>query len=261
MKLHFESEGDGPAVVLLHGFPQYRAAWRRQLPALASAGFSAIAPDLRGYGASPKPPEVSAYAVPEIAADVAELIADHNLSPCVLVGHDWGAAVAWWLASTRPELLRKLIILSVPHPSAIKREVRRSHKQKLLLTYQLFFQLPWLPEIVMRLLVRRILRGGGKFTDRELDDFTLQTRENAKTMLHYYRALARSPRLGSKPAAIQTPTLFIWGEREPVFLPTTLDGMEQWVPDLRIERIPRAGHFVQVDATDRVNQLIIDFAR
>jgi pimeloyl-ACP methyl ester carboxylesterase len=174
----------------------------------------------------------------EVAGDVAELIESLGGAPCVLVGHDWGAAAAWTLAMTRPELIRKLIILNVPHPSAIAREVRRSLRQKLLLSYQVFFQLPLLPELVMKIMTRQWRR-----------DFT--------PMLNYYRAL-RYRRDPSR--RIDIPTLILWGEREPVFLPSGLDDMERWVPNVRIERIPNVGHFVQRDAAERVNESIIAFA-
>ena len=238
MKLQYDSEGDGPPVVLLHGFPQSRMTWKESLPAFGRAGFRAIAPDLRGYGDSPKPHGIKPYRTSEVASDVAELIESLHGAPCVLVGHDWGAAVAWTLAMKRPELLRRLVILNVPHPSAIAREARRSLRQKLKLSYQLFFQLPLLPELVMKVMTRQWRR-----------DFT--------PMLNYYRAL-RYPRNPSQ--LIETPTLIIWGEREPVFLASGLENLDKWVRDVRIERIANAGHFVQRDAAERVNELLIEFA-
>jgi epoxide hydrolase 4 len=157
----------------------------------------------------------------------------------VLVGHDWGAAVAWTLAMHRPELLRKLIILNVPHPSAIAREARRSFKQKLKLTYQVYFQLPLLPELTMKVLTRQWSR-----------DFT--------PMLNYYRAL-RYPR---KPTQrIDTPTLVIHGEREPVFIASGFENLEKWVSNVRVEHIPNVGHMVHLGAPERVNDLLIEFAQ
>ena len=205
MRLQYDSEGDGPLVVLLHGFPESRKTWTRQLPALAAAGFHAVAPDLRGYGDSPKPSGIQPYRIREVAADVAELIESLHGAPCVLAGHDWGAAAAWTLAMERPELLRKLVILNVPHPSAIAREARRSWRQKLKLSYQLFFQLPLLPELAMKLMTRQWRR-----------DFT--------PMLNYYRAL-RYPRTPTH--FIDTPTMIIWGEREPVFLTSGLENLDK----------------------------------
>jgi epoxide hydrolase 4 len=239
VKLQYESEGDGPLVVLLHGFPESRKTWTRQLPALAAAGFRAVAPDLRGYCDSPKPDGIKPYHISEIAADVAELIESLHGAPCVLVGHDWGAAAAWTLAMERPELLRKLVILNVPHPKAIAREAQRSLRQKLNLSYQVFFQLPWLPELVMKVMTR-------------------EWRRNFTPMLNYYRAL-RYRRNPSR--MIETPTMIIWGEGEPVFLASGLENLGEWVRDVRIERIANAGHFVQRDAVERVNELLIGFAR
>jgi pimeloyl-ACP methyl ester carboxylesterase len=181
----------------------------------------------------------------------------------VLVGHDWGAAAAWGVAMTRPDLLRKLVILNVPHPSAIAREVRRSFRQKVNLLYQVFFQLPVLPELTMRAFGRRFLRRAGRFTREEIEMYAQQWRGNLTPMLNYYRALVRARRSKVKRLMepVQTPTMIIWGEREPVFLSSSLEGMEKWVSNVRIERIPNAGHFVQTDASERVNELLIEFAR
>jgi epoxide hydrolase 4 len=260
--LHYDSEGDGPLVVLLHGFPEFRRGWSRQVPALARAGFRVVTPDLRGYGDSPKPREVAAYRTPELVDDVARLIESLGGAPCVLVGHDWGAFVAWFTAMIRPDLVRKLVILNVPHPYAFARELKRSRKQKLRVAYQLFFQLPLLPELFMRVFGRTLLRRGGTFTADELDDYTRMWRGSMRTMLHYYRAMGVTRgQLRPLMRRIDVPVLIIWGEREPVFIPDTLLDLEEWVPDLRIERIPRARHWVHHDAPERVNELLIGFAR
>jgi len=261
LKLAFVEEGDGPLVVLLHGFPENRRAWRQQLPALARAGFRAVAPDLRGYGDSPKPRDVDAYVIPEVAGDVIELIESLSSVPVVLVGHDWGAVVAWNLAMMRPDLVRKLVILNIPHPAAIARELQRSWPQRFKLLYQLFFQLPVLPELFMRTFGRLILRRAGRFTPEEVAERVQQWRGNLTPMLHYYRAIKKSRGMMRKLfRRIEMPTLIIWGEREPVFNPSALEDLDQWVADVRIERIPRAAHFVQTDAPEEVTRLLIDFA-
>jgi epoxide hydrolase 4 len=261
VQLHYDSEGDGPLVVLLHGFPESRRSWKRQLSALAHAGFRAVAPDLRGYGKSPKPKEVDAYVTTEVAGDVAELIESMSSVPVVLVGHDWGAVVAWTLAMTRPELIRKLVILNVPHPVAIAREVKRSWRQRFKLVYQLFFQLPILPELFMRAFGRMLLQRAGRFTREDTAAYKEEWRDSLKTMLHYYRALNKSRGMMRKLfRRIDVPTLIIWGKHEPVFLPSTLEDLDEWVTDVRIERVRRAGHFVQTDAPDEVTRLLIDFA-
>ena len=261
MQLHFDAEGDGPLVVLLHGFPESRRAWKRQLSALAHAGFRAVAPDLRGYGDSPKPKDVDAYVVTELVADVAELIESMSSVPVVVVGHDWGAVVAWNLAMIRPDLVRKLVILSVPHPAAIKRELQRSTRQKLKLLYQVFFRLPLLPELFMRVFGRFVLHRTGNFTREESAEYKREWRSSLPTMMNYYRAIPKSRGLLRKLfRRIETPTLILWGEREPVFHAAALENLDEWVTNVRIERIPRAGHFLATDAPDEVSRLLIDFA-
>lgn len=247
MKLAYDSEGDGPLVVLLHGFPQSRMTWKESLPALARAGFRAVAPDLRGYGDSPKPKGVDAYQASEVVADIAELLQSFNDEPAVVVGHDWGAIMAWYLAMTRPELVRKLVILNVPHPAAIARELKRSTKQKLKLTYQLFFRLPVLPEL--------FLRAFGLLFFREY------AKQWALTpMLNYYRAVPKSRGMLRKTLRrIDVPVMIIWGEREPVFNASAIEDLGAWVTDVRIERIAGAGHFVQNDQREKVNALLLDF--
>ena len=260
MKLHYESEGDGPPVVLLHGFPESRLTWRRQLPALARAGFHAVAPDLRGYGDSPKPKGADAYVATEVAGDVAELIESLGEGPCVLVGHDWGAVTAWTLAMMRPDLIRKLAILNVPHPAAIARELGRSNRQRLKLVYQLFFRMPLLPELFMRLFGRTLLHRAGRFTHEQTALYARQWPASLTPMLDYYRAVPRSRGMMRKLfRRIDIPTLIIWGEHEPVFLPAALEDMDAWVTQVRIERVRGAGHFVQTDASERVNELLIEW--
>lgn len=251
MRLQFDSEGDGPLVVLLHGFPESRRAWRRQLPALARAGFRAVAPDLRGYGDSPKPRDVDAYRMTELVGDVAELIESLG-GRCVLVGHDWGALVAWFVAMMRPELVTRLAILNVPHPYAFARELRRSRKQRLRSFYQLFFQLPLLPELFWRLFGRALMRRMSG------EDYSWSS---LRPMFHYYRALRRTRgQLRPLMRRIDVPVLLIWGSDQSIFIPETLTGLEEWVPDLRIEYITGARHFVQHDAPEKVNELLIAFA-
>ncbi|HUP58883.1 MAG TPA: alpha/beta hydrolase [Thermoanaerobaculia bacterium] len=252
MTLDFDSEGDGPLVVLLHGFPESRRAWRRQLPALARAGFRAVAPDLRGYGSSPKPGDVDSYKLPEIVGDVAELIEAQG-GRCILVGHDWGALVAWFLAMMRPELVERLAILNVPHPAAFARELKRSRDQRLRAAYQLFFQLPVLPELLWRLFGRAVMR--------RMSGEDCAWRGPLRPMFNYYRALRRTRgELRKLIRRIDVPVLMIWGDEQSIFIEETLTGLDQWIADLRIERIPHARHFVQHDAPERVSQLLVEFA-
>lgn len=262
VELSYTIEGDGAMVVLLHGFPEYRYSWRKQVPALVAAGFQVVTPDLRGYHLSPKPSGINAYQMENIVDDVAALIDRLGGAPCIVVGHDWGGFAAWYLAMMRPGLLRKLVILNVPHPVPLSREVHRSRDQKLRLAYQVFFQLPVLPELFMKVFGPSLLRRAGKFTSDDIRAYKRAWRGSMRTMLHYYRATMRHKgRMREMVKRIDIPVMMIWGEREVVFIPEVLEDFHEWVPDLRIERIPGAGHFVQTDAPDRVNELLIRFMK
>lgn len=260
--LSFIEEGNGPLVVLLHGFPENRGSWKRQLPALAAAGFRAVAPDLRGYGASPKPRGIEPYRMTHVVGDVIQLLESLQGTPCILVGHDWGAVVAWYVAMQRPDLLRKLVILNVPPPGAIAREVRRSTRQKIAMLYQLFFQLPLLPELFMKLFGKSLMRRAGRFDEEEVQQYARDWRGSLTPMLNYYRAMRRlRGELGAIRKRVETPTLLIHGVKEPVFLPASFEDLDRWVANVRLEHVERAGHFVQRDQPERVNELLIEFAR
>src|SRR5213075_3351684 len=170
VSLHYVEEGSGPLVVLLHGFPEFWYSWRKQIPALAAAGFHVIAPDLRGYNDSPRPLEVDAYRITEVVGDVAALIMK-NGGRCTLVGHDWGGYAAWYLAMMHPALVERLIILNAPHPKPLNREIERSLGQKLRLSYQLFFNVPVVSDLIVRLTLPVFMRLAGKFTGTEIDEY------------------------------------------------------------------------------------------
>jgi pimeloyl-ACP methyl ester carboxylesterase len=260
VQLHYDAEGDGPLVVLLHGFPESRMTWRRMLPALAAEGFRAIAPDLRGYGDSPKPKGVEPYKSLHVAGDVAELI-EANGGSCVLVAHDWGAATAWGLAMTRPDLIRHLVIINVPHPAAILRELGRSTKQKLRLSYQLFFQLPLLPELFMRFFGKSLMRRAGRIPEELIAAYAEQWRTNLTPMLNYYRALPRSRgEIRNAMSRIELPVTILWGKYEPVFLRSTVENLEKWIANVRVVEV-KAGHFAHHDAFDAVRDEIVTIAR
>jgi pimeloyl-ACP methyl ester carboxylesterase len=254
--------GDGPPVVLLHGFPEFWYSWRNQIPFLAANGFRAIAPDLPGYNESSKPDDVLSYTMAAQARVFAEFIT--KVAPrCALVGHDWGGFVAWFTAMLHPEVISKLVILNVAHPVPLWREMKRNLNQKLRFTYQLFFLPPRMPEMLMPSLLPLMMRRAGRFTAEEIDRYREAWAKPGAMhgMANFYRAARRSKGLKSLVRPIETPTLLIWGDRDPVFTQETTQDFDEWVPNLRVEHIPRAGHFVQTDAPDRVNELLIDFLR
>jgi pimeloyl-ACP methyl ester carboxylesterase len=270
VRLHYVEAGDGPPVVLLHGFPQFWHTWRHQVPALAAAGFRALAPDQRGYNLSDKPPAIDDYRVENLAADVAGLIRHTGHARAAVVGHDWGGAVAWAVAIRHPELVERLVILNSPHPAAFARELRTA-AQLARSWYVFFFQLPWLPEWTIRrgnfAGLERVLRRDPvrpeTFTDEDIRLYKeALARPGALTAaLNWYRALGRRANRPTGPRLVRAPTLLIWGERDRYLGRRLSEGLEPWVPDLRVERMPDASHWVPEEWPERVNGLMIDFLR
>ena len=179
MRLHYVEAGEGPLVLLLHGFPQFWYEWRHQIPALVEAGFRVVAPDMRGYNLSDKPPGVGAYRVQVLARDVERLILACGEQTAAVVGHDWGAIVAWFAAMRYPERVGRLAILNVPHPARFL-DGLLSPQQLLRSSYVFFFQIPWLPEEVIRAgnftLLRSVLRRDpvrpGALTAEDIERYT-----------------------------------------------------------------------------------------
>ncbi|MEO6325305.1 MAG: alpha/beta fold hydrolase [Thermoanaerobaculia bacterium] len=261
VRLHYVEEGSGPLVVLLHGFPDFWFSWRSQLPALAAMGFRVVAPDMRGYGESDKPAGTAAYRMDVLTTDIAELVKHLGEKKASVVGHDWGGAVAWSLPRYHPQLVERLVILNSPHPRAFRRELATS-QQLFRSWYMFFFQLPVIPEMAIQLanfspLERALTKLGGNLTPEELDQYRQAwKRPGALTAaLNYYRAAFQltAPRT---PSRIETPTLLIWGEKDPALGVSLTEGLDKWVPNLKIEKLPNAGHWVHWDATATVNRLI-----
>lgn len=265
IRLHCVQAGTGPLILLLHGFPELSYAWRRQLPALAAAGFRAVAPDLRGYGRSDRPPGVAAYAIETLVDDVAGLIEALGERDAVLVGHDWGGVIAWYAAMLRPASVRRLVILNAPHPAAYAREVRRLSSQVWRSWYAAMHQIPWLPEVAWRTgdfaLLRRVLRAGPARTREEMAEYVSAFSEPGAitAALNYYRAALRHRPRGIR--LIHAPTLLIWGERDRFLVPQLAEGLDRWVPDITAERLPQSSHWLHHEEPERVSELIAGFAR
>lgn len=272
VRLHYVEAGAGPLVLLLHGFPEFWYSWRNQIPALAAARFRVLAPDLRGYNESDKPAGVANYDIDVLVGDVVGLIRHAGAQRAHVVGHDWGGGIAWHLAATHPEALDRLVILNAPHPAAFFRELWTPH-QLLKSWYMLFFQLPWLPEWLLRrrnfAFIERMMTHDpvrpGTFSPEEIDAYkqALAQPGALTATINYYRAaVRRNPRtLSGKLNPIDMPTLLIWGERDRYLGLRLTEGLDRWVPNLRVERLPNASHWVQNDAPERVNDLLVDFLR
>ena len=272
VRLHYVEAGEGPLVVLLHGFPEFWWSWRHQIPALADAGFRVVAPDLRGYGQSDAPPRWQDYKMETLAADVAGLIEALGEERAFVVGHDWGAAVAWMVATLHPERVERLAILNVPHPETMLRTLRSSPRQLLHSWYMFFFQIPWLPETAARLAGRRFLEGAyrdarpGAFTPEDLaryEEALLRSPGGIKGPIDYYRAaLRRSPRAAQEQfTPIAAPTLVIWGVQDRFLTEQMADPDPALVPDVRVVKLPDASHWVQHDEPERVSTLLVEHFR
>ncbi len=269
-RLHYVEAGEGPLVILLHGWPEFWYAWREQIPALVAAGFRVVAPDLRGYGQSSRPLEVSAYGTDALAQDVHDLILERGAERAFVVGHDWGGFAAWAAAANHPEVVERLAILNAPHPRVMLHGLRRP-RQLLRSWYMFVFQIPWLPERMLPAGDWRVLRFAlehdtlaGPLPAEEL----AQYRESwsmpgaARAMLAYYRAAFRqSPRASEASIRVVTaPTLVIWGDKDPALGRNLAAPSRADVPNLvGVEHLPNASHWVQRDEADRVSALLVEF--
>jgi pimeloyl-ACP methyl ester carboxylesterase len=267
-RLHYVEAGEGPLVVLLHGFPEFWYGWRAQIAPLAAAGFRVVAPDTRGYNLSSRPHDVAAYDTAALAEDIHGLIAERGAETAMLVGHDWGGTLAWTLAMTHPEVVDRLAILNAAHPRKLSQglhhpsQLRRSW-------YFFFFDLPDLPETIVHAnnwhFFRHFLHDAHPaLTPEETQHYIdAWSQLGASTgMINYYRSSVRTPPKQAEAALrpVQAPTLVIWGEADHYLGSDLAEPEHDDVPDLdRVERLDGASHWVHHDEAERVNQLLIDF--
>ena len=275
--LHYVEAGDpvDPLVVLLHGFPEFWYAWRNQISHLAAAGYHVLAPDMRGYNRSSKPPGVEAYRLTHLTRDVVELIRSTEHERATVVGHDWGGVVAWELAHRHPDVLDRLVVCNAPHLDALARELR-SPRQIRRSWYAAAFQVPKLPEYLLGRgdygWLRRLLERGPTnpeaFSAGDIERYRRAiARPGAlRAALNYYRALGRTQLRrrvcrtdADRIARTDVSTLLIWGERDAALGIDLTHGLDQWVSNIRVERLPEASHWVQNDAPERVNDLLYEF--
>jgi epoxide hydrolase 4 len=270
VRLHYVEAGEGPLVLLLHGFPQFWYQWRHQIPVLVEAGFRVVAPDMRGYNLSDKPLGVRAYRVELLARDVEHLILACGEQTAVVVGHDWGAIAAWIAAMRHPERVEKVAILNVPHP-ARSLDGLLSPMQLLRSSYVFFFQIPRLPEEVIRAgdfaLLRSVFRSDPvqpeALTAEDIERYIEAIAQPGvlTASLNYYRALLRNPReMRALLQRVEAPVLVIWGEKDRFLSRRLAEPPRLWVPNLiRVKRLPDASHWVAEDRPLEVNTLLLDF--
>ena len=264
LQFEVEETGEGDHLALcLHGFPEHLVCWRNQVPVLAGLGYRVWAVNQRGYGRSSRPAGIDAYALPRLLEDVAALIDASGANRVTLIGHDWGAMVAWCFAAARIRPLERLVIMNVPHPLCFRAALKH-WRQRRKSWYISFFQLPVLPERLLAAsggaAVRRMLRGLP--IPKEVEDiYARQIAEPgaATAMLNWYRAMRRTKAMPRLDTPIEIPTLVIWGENDVALDLICLDGTDRYVRNLRIERLPGISHWVQQHAPDKVNALLKEF--
>ncbi|HWK49648.1 MAG TPA: alpha/beta hydrolase [Steroidobacter sp.] len=263
VKIHYAALGQGPLVVMIHGFPDFWYTWRKQMRALADNGYRAAAVDLRGYNLSDKPKGVENYAMPLLVGDIAAVVKAEQVEQAVIVGHDWGGSVAWNVAMRRPEITRLLIICNLPHPAGIAREIANNPQQKKNSEYAFNFQKPDAHKVIsLERLTQWVTDPAARA--RYLHAFQ---QSDVEAMLNYYKANYPKPDAPPPPEnftfpKVKAPVLMFHGLEDQALLPGALNGTWQWVEqDLTLMTVPGANHFVQQDAPELVSNTMVDWLK
>ena len=257
IRMHVSTTGQGPVVLLLHGFPDTHQVWRKQVGPLVAAGFRVLAPDLRGYGRSDAPRRIHDYTLDKVRGDVLALLDVLDIDKVFLVGHDWGSLVAWQIATLAPQRVQRLVALSVGHPAAI---ARAGILQHLRMSYVFGFILPGIAE--------HTLRAGDWFLLRQFTDEPGQAEQWKRELsapgrlsaaLNYYRANLALAMPQTAPR-IKVPVMGIWSDRDPAMGERQMRDSAHYVEsEFRFERIRGADHWLQLTASDKVNALLLEF--
>jgi pimeloyl-ACP methyl ester carboxylesterase len=281
IRLHYVTEGEGKLIMFLHGFPEFWREWRNQLAEFGQ-DYRAVAPDMRGYNLSSKPADVEQYRVNYLVEDVRALAEYLGHKRFILVGHDWGGAVAWAFAIYHPDYLDKLVIINGPHPGVFERELRENPAQQRASQYMLVFRSPKAEQILSAdnyaVLVDAVLAEGLKrgYCSEEDRKAYIEAWSQPGALtggLNYYRAAGVGPPTsegarwratdnmasGLSSLTVKVPTLVIWGEKDEALLTGNLEGLDRFVPDLTVKRIPDGSHWVIHEQPGLVNSYIRGF--
>ena len=259
VKIHYVTKGEGPLLVMIHGFPDYWYTWREQIPAL-SEHFQVVAMDQRGYNLSGKPEGLARYQMEELVQDVEAVIKHFGKKKAIVVGHDWGGAVAWSFATAKPQMIDHLVILNLPHFNGLQRELANNPEQRRASAYAREFQ--------KEDAASRLTAGGLTFwiKDSEAKAKYLEAfkRSSLEGMLNYYKANYPRPPYDETPEMppVDCSVLMIHGLKDTALLPGALNDTWKWVKrDLTLVTLPEAGHFVQQDAGPKVTQTLLTWLR
>ncbi len=258
--IEFEVVGEGRPVILLHGFPDSGRLWRHQIAPLADAGFKVIVPDMRGYGASDKPAEVDAYNILHLAADTLAVLDDVGVERAHFVGHDWGAAVAWALAAMVPARVDHLVALSVGHPSTFRAGGYEQHEKS---WYMLLFQFPGIAEQWLSNDGWANFRDWSGHPDADAVIADVEANGSLTPALNWYRANIPPESYIAPPREIPpvaAPTMGVWSSGDIALTEGQMTRSRTHVSGpWRYERLEGPGHWLQLEAPDEVNRLLIDF--
>ncbi len=261
----------GKPLIFLHGFPEFWFAWRLQIDHFVSSGYRVIIPDQRGYNLSDKPAGIASYSIDLLARDVVGVLDTVADSKAFVVGHDWGAGVAWYLAARYSDRVSRTAMLSVPHPRIFIKNVLINPAQLRRSWYMLFFQLPWLPEGILRRRDWALLVGAlrntsppGVFSDFDLEQYKKSwAKKGALTaMLNWYRAALLRPSkfaLDSNASRVKVPALLIWGKNDQFTGEAMARESLQYCDDGHLEMFETATHWVQHEEPAQVNTLLSQF--
>jgi pimeloyl-ACP methyl ester carboxylesterase len=255
VKIHYVTAGKGPLVVLLHGFPDFHYTWRDQMPALAKH-FKTVAVDLRGYNKSDQPKGVENYAIEKLVADVAAVLKHFKSDKATIVGHDWGGVIAWTFAMTHPEQTERLVILNLPHPKGLMRELANNPQQQKNSQYARNFQ----KEEAAKNITPEMLVLWVKEPEARQKYLEALRRSSMEGMLSYYKAnYPKEPYKDDQTfPPVKCPVLMFHGLKDSALLPGALNDTWQWVEkDLTLVTIPKAGHFVHRDAPEMVTKTMV----
>ena len=259
---------DGIPILFLHGFPEFWYGWKNQLEFFASKGFRVIAPDQRGYNLSEKPKNISEYNIDILAKDATGLLDTLKIDKAVLVGHDWGASVSWWVANKYPERFRQLVILNVPHHKVMKKALSTSWKQRRKSYYFFLFQVPKFPEFFVRrgrfYFFRKSFNTSSKpelYTNELLQKYQEAWSQPyaLRSMIHWYRALFKTKPERISDPTIQVPTTVIWGVNDPYLGQEMAQPSADLCKDGQLHFIENATHWVHHEEPEKVNKLILEF--